>query len=202
MTHARCAKTWYETLMTQLDVFRKIAHVSIVVTTASWGGMALAGCNQNDARAEAERSSPGPVAAAVPEGAVSPSTPAPKAVPSGQSEVSEEAFIARLNLPATIQAGVPLEFLVTLEAKGGYKVNDEYPLKFVVTETAAVKAEKSTVRKEDGKLEKTRAELPVHVTLSAPGEHQVGGKLSFSVCTDERCLIEKRDLLVTVRAGS
>src|SRR5690606_18913365 len=104
--------------------------------------------------------------------------------------------------PATIQAGVPLEFLVTLEAKGGYKVNDEYPLKFVVTQTAAVKAEKSTVRKEDGKLEKTRAELPVRVTLNAPGEHQVGGKLSFSVCTDERCLIEKRDLMVTVRAGS
>ena len=157
------------------------------------------GCNQTDAGAQTEQPA-AQVASTQPEPA--PATAASgQAAQTGQEKYAEEAFIAQIVPPASLTAGTVAQFRILLEAQNGYKVNDEYPIKFVVQETPDVKPTKPTVRKEDGKVEKLRAELPVSVTVSKPGEHQVGGKLSFSVCTDERCLIEKRDLLITIGAS-
>lgn len=119
----------------------------------------------------------------------------------GKPSYKEEAFSLSLEAPPAVSSGKEAAFKVILTAAGGYKVNDEYPLKFQFAETANVRPKKSTVRKEDAVLEKQRAELPLPVTIESPGKHKVSGTLSFSVCTDERCLIEKRDLSVEVDAS-
>lgn len=170
----------------------------------------VVGCDQTGARAEKESESKvaatskdssasadkpdrGSVAPAAAQGAAAP--------PEGRHEYTEEAFLAKIVAPKEVSAGKTAVFQVVLEATNGYKVNPEYPLKFAVFESPGAKASKATVRKEDAKVEGNRVDLPVTVTISTPGTHQVGGKLSFSVCTDERCLIEKRDLLITVTAS-
>ena len=119
----------------------------------------------------------------------------------GQSSYNEEAFQLSFEAPPAAKVGVPLTLKVILVAKNGYKVNDEYPIKFKFDENAGVKAAKDTVRKEDAKLEKMRVELPMQVTIAGAGATSVSGRLSFSVCTEERCLIEKRDLKVNVNAS-
>lgn len=128
---------------------------------------------------------------------VSEPSPAPAA-----ARYDEEAFEVLLHAPTTAKAGEPIPVSVVLVAKAGFKVNPEYPIKFAFESSADLVAEPAVLRKEQGTLEKGKAELRGVVTLRTPGARAVGGKLSFSVCTDERCLIEKRDLSVTVNAAS
>lgn len=166
-----------------------------LLVTTLW---ALAGCNQSDAQAQEDSITPKSSSQQA-EG-VQPAQAKQEEELSGEPSYAEAAFEAKLLPPETIVLNQPVIFRVTLAAQGGYKVNQEYPIKFAVRASPGVSPVKETVRKEDGKVEKMTAELPFAVTLTKAGKLQVGGKLSFSVCTDERCLIEKRDLLVSVDA--
>lgn len=170
----------------------RIFALPILLATAA---ISVFGCDQSDARAQ-----PKDVAAA---SQTSDASDAPKQAPAdaGQSSYKEEAFHLSLEGPDSVKIGEPAVFKVVLSAQSGYKVNDEYPLKFQFAEMAKIAPAKKIVRKEDAKVEKLRAEMPLSVTVQAPGKHRISGKLSFSVCTDERCLIEKRDLSVDLNAS-
>jgi hypothetical protein len=89
---------------------------------------------------------------------------------------------------------------VRLFAKGDYKINDEYPFKFVCQDPPAkgVSYPKPSLGKGDGKFEGKEAELSVPFVPSESGTVQVGGVFSLSVCTASNCLIDKRPLLVDV----
>ena len=134
------------------------------------------------------------------ETAQAPKAPA-SATSTGEKSYKEEAFHLSIEAPTRLETGKKLEFKVILKAQSGYKVNDEYPLKFKFAEMKGVSPDKPIVRKDEAKLEKKQAVLPLSVVIDKPGKTQVGGKLSFSVCTDDRCLIEKRDLLIEVNAS-
>lgn len=159
--------------------------------------LALFGCDEPAAQAaKGQAAEPAAQEAEGPKTATEQTAPTPAA-----SSYEEDAFTLTLSPPKAIVAGKEAEFVIELSARGGYKVNDEYPIKFQVAEAKGVVAKKTTVRKEDGKVETKTAQLPVVVTVEKPGKATVAGKLSFSVCTEERCLIEKRDLSVSVDAS-
>ena len=107
----------------------------------------------------------------------------------------------KLSAPAQAKVGESVEVLIELVPTSGYKVNLEYPIKFAFVDGEGVTAEPNVLKKEQATLDKTRAVLKGKVKLSQAGERALGGKLSFSVCTEERCLIEKRDLRVTLNAS-
>lgn len=163
--------------------------------------LALSGCDEPAAQA-AKKEAPPPVAE---EAAPSPVGPSEadqgKPTPAAKSSYQEDAFNVTLAPPDAVVAGKEALFKVVLEAKGGYKINEEYPLKFTFVDAKDVVPKKATVKKDDAKIEKARAEIPLSVTVKSAGKHDVAGKLSFSVCTDERCLIEKRDLQVSINAS-
>ncbi len=147
------------------------------------------GCREAPpAQVETKLDAPKPAAQEVP-------APAPSEPKQAQPEVKEEAFVVRASAPESAEG--PFDFTVTLEALAGYKVNPEYPIKFTF-DSGAFSAEPGVLRKEQGQVEEKKAELKGVVKLTAPGPTVVSGKFSFSVCTDERCLIEKRDLAVSV----
>lgn len=187
-----------------MDANRAFAHFSSSLLSGGLAFLAFGsalGCQQSDASASSESTTTTQVSAnaldAAPAKAASP-------VPvktSGQNEYKESAFQLVLKAPEKVEAGKPTEFTIVLTAHGGYKVNDEYPIKFQFSETKGVFPAKRTVLKDDVQLEKTKATMPMMVTIQTPGKHEVSGKYSFSVCTDERCLIEKRDLRVEINAS-
>lgn len=188
---------WYSRPMDATSALRQGSRVAFVLF-ASAASLLAFGCDE-------------PAAQAQPKGAVLPkSAPAAPALPAkadqpqklvGKPSYQEDAFHLSLEAPESVSVGKEAVFKVLLTAQGGYKVNDEYPLKFQFTETDQVRPAKATVRKEDATIEKKRAQLPLSVTIQSSGKHKVSGKLSFSVCTDERCLIEKRDLSIEVDAS-
>lgn len=178
--------------------FRRSGRTFFALALGLVASAVLAGCQQTEARAEKnlEASDAG---ALEPENTQPLEAEKPAATTaSGQQRYQEEAFDVSLLAPSELGAQKPLSFTVKLTAKSGYKVNDEYPIKFVVESTPGVTAAKQKVTREDATIDKKSAQLPVVVTLEGPGPHRIAGRLSFSVCTDERCLIEKRDLSLSV----
>src|SRR5690606_9680259 len=95
-------------------------------------------------------------------------SPAPKAA--GQPSYKEAAFQLTLSPPDSVPVGQPLVFTIVLEALGEYKVNDEYPIKFQFEEQAGIKPKKMTVLREEAKIEKQRAEMPLSVTVESAGK--------------------------------
>jgi hypothetical protein len=169
------------------------------------------GCNKETPPTAEQPRSPAPPAAARPAetqsaaeltAAALPSPAAAAQQPAGAagSKVSEDTFELVMTPKGPYKAGQAGEVTVVLEAKGAFHVNDKYPYKFKVKETAGVKFPGPVVSKDAVKLEEKRATLPVGFTPEAAGKHSIGGQLSFSVCTDDKCLIEKRELALEIQA--
>ncbi len=111
--------------------------------------------------------------------------------------VNEEPFSAWLQVASPAKAGAPVQLEAVLVAKPPYHCNDEYPHKFKLSAApAGLTYPEETVR--GMKVTPERGVLAIPVNAQGAGKPTVGGTLSFSVCTEERCLVEKRELSVTL----
>lgn len=159
----------------------------------------LSGCkNQPPPAAEATAAEPAPLAPAAPSAATAAPAPADPAAAPAASQYSEAPFdvvIQAKGAYSTGQAG-GAEILIT--AKPPFHANDKYPYKFKLNEAPGLKFANLVVDKDAVKVEKTRATLSVAFTPESAGKHTVSGKLFFSVCNDDQCLVEKRDLALDI----
>jgi hypothetical protein len=134
----------------------------------------------------------------------------PAAVPAaGEDEASEpsanaqpsfdEANFALKILPkGSYKKGTAASVEIVLDAKKPFHVNDKYPYKFKLAKSEGVKFSAEVVKKDAVKLETQRAVMTVGFTPESAGKKKIAGQFSFSVCTDDKCLIEKRDLALDV----
>ena len=139
---------------------------------------------------------PGASAAALP---AAPAAAEPAPATPAASKYSEAAFELELSPKGEYASGKAGEADIVLNAKAPFHVNQQYPYKFKLKESPGVSYPNMVVSKEAVKLEPARATLPVTFTPEA-GKHTVSGQLSFSVCTDDKCVIEKRDLALEIEA--
>jgi len=125
-------------------------------------------------------------------------TGAPAPAPAAASSVSESQFALALTASGAYEMGKEGTAVVVLDAKPPFHVNDQYPIKFKVKEAAGVKYPQAVVGKDKAKVEKQKATMPVAFVPESAGKQTVSGQFLFSVCTDENCLMEKRDLSLVV----
>ena len=147
-----------------------------------------------------------PATAAEPTAGVKPAAavagePAPaEPAAAGASQVTDANFELKIAPKGAYEAGKPAEAEIVLDAKPPFHVNDKYPYKFKLKEAKGLTFPAPLVGKDAVKLEKARATMSVAFTPQSAGKHELGGQFSFSVCTDDKCLIEKRDLSLLVDA--
>lgn len=121
---------------------------------------------------------------------------APSTAPVGELRgpvVTEDAFSIWLQADGPAVAGKPASVKAVLIAHPPYHCNEEYPHKFKYSAAP----EGLSYPKKDARGMKTTAKkgvLNIPVQAKAAGTATVSGKLLFSVCTEERCLVEKQDL--------
>jgi pyruvate/2-oxoglutarate dehydrogenase complex dihydrolipoamide acyltransferase (E2) component len=121
------------------------------------------------------------------------------AAPTGAAKFTDTGFDLSLEAPkASVKAGQPGSVEVVLAAKAPFHVNDKYPIKLKLKETPGVKYDNLVIGKDAVKLEPMKAVMPVSFTAAAAGKHTVAGQFAFSVCTEDKCLMEKRDLVLDV----
>lgn len=168
-------------------------------------------CNKEVPKAAEEPRTAATPLAAEPAGPTQPAaaTAAPEATPTAgatgpsaqaASRITEESFELNFAGKPDYEAGKPGEATITLDAKPPFHVNDKYPYKFKLKETTGLKFPSPIVAKDAAKLEKQRMTMAVGFTPEAAGKHTISGVLQFSVCTDDKCLIEKRDLALDVQS--
>lgn len=88
---------------------------------------------------------------------------------------------------------------VTLVPKGAYKINAQFPVKFKVSEgTEGVTYSKPLLKREDGSFDEKKGSFKVPFVASKAGKAKIGGVLSFSVCSDANCVMDKKELEVAV----
>jgi hypothetical protein len=117
------------------------------------------------------------------------------------STVSDANYGAKLELAGPCHSGGKCAMNVVLVAKGDYHINDKYPYKFRAQDPPArgVVYTKPIVGRDDGVFEEKKAVLVVPFVADAPGEINVGGTLSLSVCSKANCLMDKQMLEATVK---
>jgi hypothetical protein len=135
------------------------------------------------------------------------------AAPAGAPPVAtaeKDAWRVSLEAPARAAPGQPARATVRIRGNVGYHVNGEYPTSFLPDPPAAgtlgTKKLPLTERlsagpcaKEPGQSCEVAFALPF--TAPAAGEAVLAGTLAFSVCTAERCLIEKVRLAAAAPAS-
>ncbi len=119
-----------------------------------------------------------------------------------RSRYEDELYTLEISPRGTFQRGRPGAVAIHLEAKGEYKCNVEYPYKFKAHEREGVTFERAVTRKDAMTINDKRCSMDVALTPDAAGKKTVEGTFSFSVCTDQRCVIEQRELGLTIAVGT
>jgi hypothetical protein len=135
--------------------------------------------------------------AATPRAAGTEASPAPAA----KSKVDTETFTLEMKATGKYQAAKEGTVEVTLVPKGVYHINDKYPIKFKATDPApaGIKYPKPILKKDDGaKVTDQKAVFTVPFIAEKAGKATVSGVLSFSVCSEANCLMERTDLEASV----
>jgi hypothetical protein len=107
--------------------------------------------------------------------------------------VTEEPFQAWLQAVSPVAAGGPASVEAVLVANPPYHCNAEYPHKFKLGAAPPGLAYPEPIAK-GMQVTPSRSVLKVPVQAQSAGKATVSGTLQFSVCDDERCLVEKKEL--------
>lgn len=188
--------------MARFGAFALSGSVTLLCVALS---VALTDC-KNQAPPAAETTATAPAAsapAAVAEGSAAPAAPGYiAAAPAGPatSKYSEANFDLTLSPKGAYAPGQAAEAEIVLVAKAPFHVNQNYPYKFKLKDAPGLKFANAVVGKDAVKLEPARATLPVAFTPESAGKHTLAGQMSFSVCTDDKCMIEKRELSLDIDA--
>jgi hypothetical protein len=129
-------------------------------------------------------------------------SPVAAASAASNTVATNKPFTVTGRLLGAYKVGQPGSFEVELVAGSGFKVNQEYPIKFKTEPTDTVDYPLPVVGKDGAKLEKTHAVVTVPFVPKSTGSKVLRGRLSFSVCTAEQCLVDKQDLALSVDVGS
>ena len=116
----------------------------------------------------------------------------------GTNRYDEPKFALVAQPSGAYAAGKEGSVEIVLDAKPPFHANQQYPYKFKTKETAGVKFAQPVVGKDAAKIEAQRVTMRVPFVPDGAGKRSVSGQFAFSVCTEETCLMEKRDLALVV----
>jgi len=155
-----------------------------------------------DARAPTSQGTPAPpepaAAAATSATSEAAPTPAPADSAAGASHYDEAKFALVAQPAGAYVPGKEGSIEIVLDAKPPFHANQQYPYKFKAKEAPGVKFAQPVVGKDAAKLEPQRVTMRVPFTPDGAGQRTVSGQFAFSVCTEETCLMEKRELSLVV----
>ena len=115
----------------------------------------------------------------------------------------DELFtLAISKLGALHRRGEPGVARIRLEAKGEYKCNVDYPYKFEARDREGVTYEPRVTRREALTIHDDLCTMDIAFTPEIAGMTTLEGTFSFSVCTQQRCVLERLELGLTIAVES
>lgn len=141
-----------------------------------------------------------------------PPKPAPPVAPQPPKPASPyegEGWRVKVEAPKSVMAGQKSGLDVSVEARGGFHLNDDYPINFQATMRDGVDYERTRVDKAAATLSPCKdgehacaAKLPLSFVAKTEGAQKIGGTFAFAVCDETKCVIEKVPVAVDVAVSS
>lgn len=122
---------------------------------------------------------------------------APPIAPRRGAVASGPSYEVWLETTGGYSVGATGSVIANVTAKPPYKCNTQYPYKLALdAPPAGVTYASAVVRgmRVDGK----HASMPVQFSAASAGSYTIAGTLSFSTCTEDKCLVDKAHVGVTV----
>lgn len=112
--------------------------------------------------------------------------------------IEEPTFRLALSGAPTYTAGQPQTLKLGLSARGGYHVNQDYPIRVDLKGPAAVTFTKASLGRPDAaSWGESDAAFDVGFTAQ-PGTHELLADVDFAVCTAETCVPDQRTLALSI----
>lgn len=119
--------------------------------------------------------------------------------PAPAARFDEAAFSLSIEPQGAYSAGKLGTVAVRLNAKGPHHINQEYPHKLKLKATDGVTYAQAVIGRDAMKIDNSQAQFSVPFTPNRSGKITVGGEFAFSLCTADRCLMEKRPLSLDIQ---
>lgn len=130
-----------------------------------------------------------------------PSDPLPavaaSAAPAGP-RIEDAAFRIELTATGPLRPGVAGAAEIVIEPRGDYHSNAEYPYRFRPGASAGFSYAAAEFSGAAVTVTPARTTIRVELTPATKGRATLRGQLSFSVCSEARCLVDKRELALPV----
>ncbi len=115
------------------------------------------------------------------------------------TKAETDSYTVTLSAQRSYKVGQAGFVEVVISAKPGFKINEQYPTKFVADPApAGVVIPEKTLRSAQGKFTKDRGVFRLKVIPSKKGSARISGNAAFSVCNESACIVGKKHLDVTV----
>jgi len=115
------------------------------------------------------------------------------------SSIEEAGFSLRLTEAGPYKAGELSRFVLKLEPRGVFHINQEYPIEISLTGDADTSFPKASLARADAaQFDDKTARFEVPFTPKAAGDRKLMANVKFAVCTEENCVPDERDLALAV----
>ena len=122
-------------------------------------------------------------------------------VSAGSARAASEADSYHVEITAggPYRAGATGSVKVSVTAKAGFHINDQYPYRFNTSPPPpGVSYPKPVLERADGQFEEKAAVFNLPFVASHAGQFTVGGVLKLSVCSPASCIVQKEPLAVSI----
>jgi hypothetical protein len=113
--------------------------------------------------------------------------------------IEDSTFRLAFTAPEAATADKPGKLELTLEARGGYHVNQDYPIRVDVTAAPGLKLDKTSLGRTDA-TQFTEEKAAFALPFSAPGgSYDLTATVDFAVCTKETCVPDQRTVALALQ---
>lgn len=97
--------------------------------------------------------------------------------------------------PAAAKVGIAGTAQVTIRPGAGYHINTDYPWKLALARTPGLEASKGDIRARE-----TELAVPITVTPTSAGDHELRGTVTLGMCKHDECLQREVPIVVAIAA--
>jgi hypothetical protein len=120
--------------------------------------------------------------------------------PAGPSIETGSFLLAVAPAQPGYSVGKAGEVEIALEGRGEWHVNQEYPIRVDLKAAPGVALKKNELVKDDAKeFGEQKVRFLAAVEPSTAGQHEVTCDVSFAMCTEENCILEKRTVAMQLK---
>ena len=115
------------------------------------------------------------------------------------AKVEADAYLVEISAGGPYRTGATSSVKVSLTAKAGFHINDQYPYRFNASPPApGISYPKPVLDRADGQFEAKAAVFNLPFVANHAGQFPIGGVLKLSVCSPTSCIVQKAPLAVSV----